>query len=88
MVGRLTSFVEAQVQTRSLTPQEGDSTDAVLSRAEAALKDTDLDTALSELQGLPEAARTAMGAWLTDAEARQAALAAYKTLRPTAVTTN
>ncbi len=72
---RLASFLEAQIATRSLTPQEGDSTDAVLSRAEDALRRDNLAAAIDELQGLSEVARSAMGSWLPRAEARVAAQA-------------
>lgn len=72
---RLASFLEAQIATRSLTPKEGDSTDAVLSRAEDALRRDNLAAAVDELRGLSEVARSAMGSWLPRAEARMAAMA-------------
>jgi len=80
---RLASFLEAQIATRSLTPQEGDSTDAVLSRAEDALRRDNLAAAVDELKGLPEVARTAMGSWLPKAEARVTAIADLATLQST-----
>ena len=46
----LVAFLQRQTGARSVTPQEGDSPDAVLSRAEAALAGGDVAAALSELQ--------------------------------------
>jgi hypothetical protein len=74
------AFLAAQLGARSVTPREGDEADAVLSRAESALRVGDLDAALQELTALPEAARNAMGDWLGQAEMRNAALAAAGTL--------
>lgn len=73
---RIGSFLQSQTGARSLTPRDGTDPDAVLSRAEAALAAGDLAAALTEVQGLPEVAQTAMADWRTKAEARQAALAA------------
>ncbi|NIZ09577.1 COG4223 family protein [Pseudooceanicola sp. HF7] len=64
------SFMKTQLGMRSLTPQEGNSPDAILSRAEAALRDRDLETALSELDTLPEAAKAEMQGWVDMATAR------------------
>ena len=82
LASRVTGFLESQVATRSLTPREGDSTDAVLSRAEAALRQGDLDAALAELAALPAPAAAApeMADWLADARARRDAVAAFDTL--------
>ncbi len=71
--GRVAAFLEAQVASRSLTPQEGDSADAILSRAEDALRQDNLSKALEELAALPDAARQAMGGWIDRAQARVAA---------------
>ena len=79
--GRLASFIEAQVATRSLTPQEGDSTDAILSRAEDALRRDNLAAAVEELKTLAEAPQAALSGWLGRAEARVAALSAIAELR-------
>lgn len=73
---RFTAFLRRQTNARSLTPQEGGSADAILSRAEAALDTGDLETALAELSALPEPSQRAMSDWLARAHARQAALAA------------
>lgn len=78
--GGLTGFFKSQLGARSLTPQEGDGTDAVLSRAEAALRSGRLADALSELNTLPEVAQPAMADWLAQASGRASALDAAKTL--------
>lgn len=70
---RSRAFLEAQLATRSLAPQEGDDTDAVLSRMEASLGEGDLSGALQEADALPADAAAAMDGWLTDARRRQAA---------------
>ena len=71
---------------RSLTPQEGDSADAILSRAEAALTAADLSTAMAELSSLPEAAAGAIAPWLGDAAKRADALTALDALRQSVMT--
>jgi len=80
-VDRALAFLRAQTGARSLTPREGDDADAILSRAEAALRSGDLSTALSEVANLPEAGAAAMSDWTAAAEARQAALTALTELR-------
>ncbi len=74
--GRLSSFFESQVASRSLNPIEGQSPDAVLSRAEAALAAGDLGKALGELKALPSESTEAMSEWLSAATARHAAVEA------------
>ncbi|MEM6587447.1 MAG: mitofilin family membrane protein [Pseudomonadota bacterium] len=78
--GGLTGFFKSQLGARSLTPQEGDGTDAVLSRAEAALRDGRLTDALSEIETLPEVAQPAMADWVARAAGRAGALQAANTL--------
>jgi hypothetical protein len=56
-----------------VAPREGSDPDAVLSRAQAAVRAGDLGAALTEMESLPEAARTAMQDWLDAASARKAA---------------
>jgi hypothetical protein len=63
-------FLRRSLAARSVAPREGSDPDAVLSRAEAALRDGDLGTALTELDTLPAPAQDAMAAWLSDARAR------------------
>ncbi|NNF71861.1 MAG: hypothetical protein HKN02_06685, partial [Rhodobacteraceae bacterium] len=73
---RLGAFLRLQTGARSLEPREGDDPDAVLSRAEAALRNGDIEAALAEIAALPEAGRAEMSGWATEAEVRVAALAA------------
>lgn len=73
---RVSAFFRLQLGSRSLTPKEGSDPDAILSRAEAALKTGQLGDALSELSALPEAGQPALGGWIASATARKDALAA------------
>jgi hypothetical protein len=73
---RLTSFLKAQLGARSVTPQDGDDADAILSRAEDALRSGRLPDVLAELVTLPDAAQAEMADWVALAEQRQAAEAA------------
>lgn len=70
VLARSRAFLESQVASRSLTPQEGGSTDAVLSRMENHLRQGDLRDVLSEADQLPPEAASAMQAWLADARLR------------------
>ena len=74
---RLKLFFQDQLNARSLSPQEGDSADAVLSRAEAAVKAEDYQTALNEIDALPETAQAALADWRAQAEARLGAVDAF-----------
>ena len=74
------AFLRNQFDVRSTTPQEGDSADAVLSRAEAAVRSGRLSDALAEISALPEVARAEMTDWLGQAEARADAIAAVDML--------
>ncbi len=71
---RMVAFLRRQTNARSLAPRDGDDVDAILSRAEAALTGGDLSAAIAEVQNLPEDALAAMGTWIDDALARQAAV--------------
>jgi len=73
----IAAFLRAQITSRSLTPQAGNSADAVLSRMDPALQDGDLATVLREANALPEAAAAVMADWLARVVARQNALAAF-----------
>jgi len=53
-----------------VAPREGDDADAILSRAEAAVRSGDLDAALSELSGLPDVAKSALSEWQSRAQTR------------------
>lgn len=77
---RVTAFFRTQLGARSLEPKEGDDPDAILSRAEAALKDGRIATALTELEAMPDAGKPALQAWIADATARKDALEAGQTL--------
>lgn len=73
---RVSAFFRTQLGTRSLEPKEGGDPDAILSRAEAALKAGQLDTALTELTAMPAAGQPALAPWIATATARRDALAA------------
>lgn len=79
-MSRFAAFLKTQLGTRSLEPKEGDDADAVLSRAEAALRQGDIGSALAELDVLDAAGQPAMAEWRAQAEARKAALDAVSAL--------
>jgi len=70
---RLVGFFKSQLGARSLSPRSGVDPDAVLSRAEAALKAHDLEMAVSELSKLPQTGQAKMAEWVALAERRIAA---------------
>lgn len=76
MASRLGAFLRTQTGARSLEPREGDDPDAVLSRAEALVKDGQISAAVAEIAALPAEGKTAMGAWVALAQARLDAQAA------------
>lgn len=80
LTDRLFSFAQSTTGARSLTPREGTDPDAVLSRAEAAIKAGDLPAALTELQGLPPEGQAAMADFTALAQQRLDAAAAVATL--------
>lgn len=71
---RATNFLRTQTGARSTDPREGNDPDAVLSRAEAALRAGDLKAALDEISALPAPAQAEMAAWRSEAEKRQAGI--------------
>ena len=77
---RVSAFFRTQLGTRSLEPKEGDDPDAILSRAEAALKAGQLDTALMELAAMPDAGQPTLAPWIASATQRRDALAAARDL--------
>jgi len=77
---RVTGFLRGVTNARSLSPREGDDTDAILSRAEAHLRAGDLNAALAELDALPEGPASAMADWRTQTQLRAQTLAALATL--------
>jgi hypothetical protein len=76
----LTGFLQRQLGARSVQPRDGADADAVLSRAEAALTNGQLDVTLTEIEALPEAARTELEDWVALAALRKAALEAADSL--------
>ncbi|TVP70582.1 MAG: hypothetical protein EA339_12525 [Rhodobacteraceae bacterium] len=79
---RVANFLRAQAGVRSTAPKEGDDTDAILSRAGAAVEDGAFAAALGELDSLTEPALGAMQPWMTDLRTRldaEAALAEFTT---------
>ena len=81
VASRLSAFVESQIASRSLSPREGDDADAILSRAEDALRRDNLAAAVEELAGLQDVSREAMAGWISKAEARVAAMTAFADLK-------
>lgn len=78
--GGLGGFLRSQLGARSLEPREGSDPDAVLSRAEAAVRDGRLNDALAEIETLPEGGRAELSDWSADAARRLDALAAAEAL--------
>ena len=70
---RVGSFLLTQTGARSLIPRDGTDPDAVLSRAEAALRLGDLAKTISELNALPDVGLAALQSWLALANTRLAA---------------
>lgn len=81
--GGLGGFLRSQFDVRSTTPQEGDGPDAVLSRAEGAMKEGRVADALAELEALPEVARAELTDWTARAQERSDVLDALATLSET-----
>lgn len=76
-------FLQSQLGLRSLEPRDGDDPDAVLSRAEAALREGRLADTLTELQILSDAAQAELAQWTAQAETRLATVAAVQDLAQT-----
>lgn len=77
---RAAAFFQVQTGARSLTPRDGSDPDAILSRAEAALADGQIQTALDEVATLPPEGQDAMADWAAQARARLAAIDAAAAL--------
>ncbi|MBE0413896.1 hypothetical protein [Yoonia sp.] len=77
------AFLRNQFDVRSVAPREGTTVDAILSRAEAAIKSGRLSDALAELASLPDVARADLSDWLKRAELRASALTAADMLATT-----
>lgn len=83
---RLADFLKAQTGARPLTPQAGTDPEAILSRAEAALRDGRVADALTEIAGLPADVGAALAEWSAGAKARAEVEAALAALRASAET--
>lgn len=77
---RTVAFLRSQTGARSLTPRAGTDPDAILSRAEAALKMDDLAAALNEIAALPPAGQARLAEWAGLARRRLEAKAAIAAL--------
>lgn len=78
---RVVDFLAAQTGARPLTPLEGNTPDAILSRAEFALTEGRVADALTELDPLDAAVKAPLDAWITQAKAQLAAAAALQAAR-------
>lgn len=79
----LSAFFKSQLNVRSLEPQQGNSVDAILSRAESTLKGGDLVSAIAELSALPDVSKEPMADWMIAAQTRIDALTAISQLSDT-----
>lgn len=81
-LGVIGDFLRVQTGARSVEPREGNDPDAILSRADAAMKAGDVKGALEQVATLPQAGQDAMSGWTAraqvwvEANAALAALAA------------
>lgn len=78
--GGAAAWLQRQLGARSVTPRDGNDPDAILSRAEAALTQGQLDVALKEIDALPDAAKVPLAGWQAAAAARLAATQAVDAL--------
>ncbi|MGZ3215659.1 COG4223 family protein [Paracoccus sp. T5] len=78
----VTNFLRAQTGARSVEVRQGDDPDAILSRANAQVEAGHIDQAVTEIEALPESARSApaMADWLSRATAYTQAQAALSDL--------
>lgn len=74
--GGIGGILDKMFEVRSTEPREGNDADAVLSRAEAAVRRGDLAAALTEIEALPDVAKGILEPWVNDATARLNALSA------------
>lgn len=79
----ISGFLQTQLGVRSLEPREGNDADAILSRAESALRAGRLSDALAEVQSLTGAPQAEMAEWQGQAETRLATVAAAQDLAQT-----
>ena len=79
--GGVVAFLQDQLGVRSVAPKDGDDADAVLSRAEAALKAGDLASVFAELDALSAEGQAEMTDWIAIATRRAQALDALSALK-------
>jgi len=82
---RLLSHAERLVHIRPVNEAAGTDTAAIVARAEAKAKRSDIPGALAELGKLPEPVRAPAAAWIKKAEGRQAAVAAAQNIENAAL---
>ncbi len=70
------AFLREQLNVRSVAPREGEDADAVLSRAQSAVSEGQIQAALDEIAGLPDVAKAKLADWAATAETRVAAVSA------------
>ncbi|MFN5995910.1 MAG: COG4223 family protein [Paracoccaceae bacterium] len=75
---RLVDFLAVQTGARSVTPRDGTTPDAILSRAEFALSEGRVADALVELAPLEDAVKAPLAAWVAAASNHVAAVAAVQ----------
>ncbi len=76
----VSGFLKRQLGARSVAPREGSDPDAVLSRAESAVRSGNIADALAEIDTLPANVQESMAVWLESARARADAEAAVQDL--------
>ncbi|MGP3696874.1 COG4223 family protein [Rhodobacter sp. NSM] len=77
---RAQAFLLSEAGVRSLSPREGTDPDAVLSRAEEAVRSGELQAALDEIAALPPEGQEAMSGWTAAARKRIEAIDAVAAL--------
>lgn len=78
--GSVGGFLRNMFDVRSVEPRDGSDVDAILSRAEAAVRTGRLSDALAELDALPDVVQSAMIGWSRQAQKRVAAVSALNEL--------
>ncbi|KIQ71101.1 mitofilin family membrane protein [Wenxinia marina] len=77
---RFTALLRSSLEVRSTEPRPGDDPDAILSRAQAAMREGRLSDAMAEVEALPGPVATAMTDWTEAARTRIDAVTAADTL--------
>ncbi|WP_406870984.1 hypothetical protein ABEB22_05200 [Thioclava sp. 'Guangxiensis'] len=77
---KLETFLLTQTGARSVAPKEGNTPDAILSRAQAAVDKADFKTAITEISALPQVSQDALSGWVDQAQTRVAAEEAVSSL--------